>query len=347
MSLAAKITSRSFGLAAASAAALMAAGSAAAGQPPSYAVAGRIAIPDGGFDFASFDPAMRRVYLSRTDGALALDVDGGAVNGHLGAAQHSHAAIAVLNGTEVLITDSGSNSAHLVDARSGKLIADAPTGEKPDGAILEPATGLAAVMNGKSGDVTLIDPAAGKAVGSIAVSPGLESPVADGTGKIYVTVETSNRIAVLDIKTRTLVGYYPLAGCDGPTGMVYAPDAKVLIAACANKVAKVVRAADGQVTATLPIGAGPDEVIYDPKRALAFIPCGHDGTMQVIAVRGPTDVAVVQTVATAPGARGGAVDPETGKVYLPTAQYGPPATPGGHPVAQPGTFMFLVVAPNG
>jgi hypothetical protein len=320
----------------------------AAGAPtaPSYAVVDRIAIPDGGFDFASFDPATGRVYLSRSDGALALDVGSGAVTGHLAAAQHSHAVIPVLNGAEILITDSASNSAHLADAQSGRLIADIPTGTKPDGAILEPATGLALVMNGASGDVTLIDPAAGKAVGQIAVAPGLESPAADGTGKVYVSVEATNRIAVLDVKARALVGYYPLAGCEGPTGMVYAGEAGVLIVACANGVAKVVRAADGQVVSTLPIGAGPDQAIYDPKRRLAFIPCGRDGAMQVIAVRGPTDVTVVQTVATQPGARGGAVDPGSGKIYLPTAQYGPPITPGGHPVAKPGTFVLLVVAPK-
>jgi len=65
---------------------------------------------------------------------------------------------------------------------------------------------------------------------------------------------------------------------------------------------------------------------------------------QVIAVRGPTDVAIVQTVKTQPGARTGAVDPKTGKIYLPTAAYTIAAT--GKPTPTPGTFAILVVSPN-
>ena len=112
----------------------------------------------------------------------------------------------------------------------------------------------------------------------------------------------------------------------------------------ANQVAKVLNAATGEEVATLAIGKGPDAVIYDEGRKLAFIPCGRDGVLEVIAVRGPKDVAIVQTVKTQPGARTGAVDPKTGKLYLPTASYTLSAT--GRPTPTPGTFAILVVAPN-
>ncbi len=39
---------------------------------------------------------------------------------------------------------------------------------------------------------------------------------------------------MIDTQARTVVGRYALAGCGGPTGLAYAPDAHVLIAACAN-----------------------------------------------------------------------------------------------------------------
>ena len=38
-----------------------------------------------------------------------------------------------------------------------------------------------------------------------------------------------------------------------------------------------------------------------------------------------------------------ALDERTGRVYLPTSQFGPPATPGGRPPRIPGTFQVLVV----
>ena len=219
-----------------------------------------------------------------------------------------------------------------------------PTGFKPDAAAFDPASGLALTMNGKSGDVTFIDPAAHKAVATVAVGGALEFAAVDGAGKAFVNVEDQNQIAVIDTRAHALVGHYALPGCNGPSGLAYAPGAGVLIAACANKVAKVIDAADGHDVATLAIGAGPDAVIYDPKRKLAFIPCGRDGVLEVIAVRGPKDVSVIQTVPTQVGARTGALDPATGAIYLPTAQYERP--PNGLPSIVPGTFEVLVVTPT-
>jgi DNA-binding beta-propeller fold protein YncE len=334
-------------LAVLAAAAFAASAPLAIAQPaPSYTVVDRIKGPDAGFDYASFDPAHRRVYVSRSGGVLALDVDTGVVTGHLTDAQKTHESLPLDNGDKLLITDSGTNTAHLVEALTGKPLAEIPTGQKPDGAFFDPATDLAFVIDGKSGDVTLVDPSTQKAVGSIAIGGGLEFGVADGQGRAFVNIEDQNQIAVLDTKARTLVGRYPLAGCEGPTGLAYVADAGVLIAACANKAAKIIRAADGKDLGTLTIGAGPDAVIYDASRRLAFIPCGRDGVLEVIAVQGPDDVRIVQTVATEVGAKTGALDTKTGRLYLPTARYTIPAD-GGRPVSAPGSFEILVVAPNG
>lgn len=312
---------------------------------PSYAVSDHVKGPDGGFDYASFDPVHRRVYVSRTGGVLALDVDTQTVTGHLTDAQRSHEVLPLADGAQVLVTDSGTNSAHLADALSGRKLAEIPTGQKPDAALFDPSSGLALVMNGGSGDVTLIDPVAQKAVGRIAVGGGLEFGVADGAGKVFVNIEDQNRLAALDVKSKTVLARYALPGCEGPTGLAFAADAGVLISACANRVALVVRASDGHVLKTLAIGAGPDAVIYDAERRLAFIPCGRDGVLEVIAVHGAEDIAVVQTVKTMVGAKTGALDPKTGALYLPTARRAPAASGGKSPVI-PGTFEILVVAPK-
>jgi hypothetical protein len=311
---------------------------------PSYALSARIKIGDGNFDYASFDPVHRRLYVSRTGGVTAVDVDTGAVTEQLIQAQRTHESLILEHGSTLLVTDSGTNSAHLVDALTGKALAEIPTDKKPDGATFDPSTGLALVMNGQSGDVTLVDPKTRAAVGSIAVGGGLEFPAVDGAGKLFINVEDQNQIAVVDLQARELIGHYALAGCDGPTGLAYVKDAGILISACANKVAKVIRAADGADLGTLTIGKGPDAVIYDPDRHLAFIPCGWDGVLEVVAVNGASDVKVIQSVPTQPGARTGAVDEKTGRLYLPTAQY--TLQPGQRPVPTPGTFEILVVSPN-
>jgi len=313
---------------------------------PAYAVVDHIKIPDGGYDYASFDPVHRRLYLSRTGAVLAVDVDSKTVTGRLADAGHTHEVLPLNDGAMLLVTDSASNSAHLLDALTGKALGDVATGQKPDAALFDPASGLAVVMNGKSGDLTLIDPATKAMVGTVPVGGGLEFAASDGAGEVFVNVEDQNRIAVVDIKARKTIGSYPLKGCDGPTGLAYDSEAGVLISACANKVAKVIRASDGADLATLAIGNGPDAVIYDPARHLAFIPCGRDGVLEVISAADPAAIAVVATVKTQAGARTGALDPKTGDLYLPAADFtGPPA--GGRPSAKPGTYAFVVVAPAG
>jgi DNA-binding beta-propeller fold protein YncE len=333
------------------AAAALAAGASAA--PPSYSLTGHIKVDDGGWDYASFDAAHGRVFVSRSAGAVTVvDVATKAVSTlTIPGSGRMHESLPLNHGALLLVTDGTANVAHLIEPATGASVADVPTGTKPDAAAFDPASGLALVMNGKSGDVTFIDPATHAAVATAAVGGALEFAAVDGAGKAFVNIEDQNQMGVIDTKTHTLIGHYALAGCDSPSGLAYAPigttkAAGVLIAACANKVAKVLSAADGHDVATLTIGAGPDAVIYDPVRKLAFIPCGRDGVLEVIAVRGPSDVAVVATVTTQVGARTGAVDPATGALYLPTAQFQPPATPGGgRPAAIPGTFEILVVTP--
>jgi hypothetical protein len=105
----------------------------------------------------------------------------------------------------------------------------------------------------------------------------------------------------------------------------------------------VVDIATGQVT-LLAIGFGPDAVIIDRPRGVALIPCGKDGTLSVIDIASPGAASVIATVPTEAGARTGAVDRRDGTLYLPTARFAPPATPGARPTPIPGSAHILVVS---
>lgn len=314
-------------------------------KAPDYAVEGKIVGPDGGWDYVTFDPAHRRLYLSRGDGVTAIDVDGGKVTGHLADAKRAHSPVVLPGGDRLVVTSGGDATAKVIDAHTGVLIKSIPVAPLPDAGIYDPASGLV-IAFGAKGDATLIDPIKQAVIGSIAVGGKLEFGVADGAGGVFVNVETAGEIARLDLKSKTVAARYPLKGCEEPGGLAYVPSARMLISACGNGVAKIVSAKTGAVLATLAIGKGPDAVIYDPRRRLAFIPCGEDGVLEVVAVGEGADARVIQTVKTAPGARLGMVDPKTGKIYLPTAEFGPPKTPGGWPSAVPGTFHVLVVGPK-
>ncbi len=307
----------------------------------SYKVVDVIAGPDGGWDMASIDATARRLYVARSDGVMTINLDTRIVTPRVVAGERVHAVVPIPGSDRVLSTNGNSNTATLFQAASGSVIAEISTGQKPDAAVFEPSTGLVFVMNAKGGDVTLVDPHQAKAVGEIPIGGALEFAVADGAGYVFVNIEDQGAIAVLDAASRQVTARYPLKDCEAPSGLAIDIEDKVLVSACANGIAKLVSASDGAEIATLQIGKRPDAVIWDVARKLFFIPSGGDGLLTVIARRSPAEFAVVDQVATRLGARTGALDPATGRIYLPTATLNPTAT--GRPTPVPGTFVVLVV----
>jgi DNA-binding beta-propeller fold protein YncE len=320
-------------------AALTAAGAAAAGTS-GYRVLDRIAGPDGGWDYVHIDPTRNRVLVTRGTSVMAVDLASKQVAAGLAPGGRLHTAMPINGGAELVVTDGGANTAVFLDPATGAVRATVPTGKGADAAVVEPKSGLLLVMNHAGGSVTVVDPKAHKAVGTIEVGGDLEEAAVDGSGRAYVNVEDRNEIVVLDIAARKVVTRYPLKGCDGPTGLAYDAADRQLIAAC-DGATDIVAMASGQVVQTLPTGHGADGVAFDAKRKLAFVPAGRDGTLSVIQVaRGSAKI--IDTVATEKGARTLGLDARTGRIYLPSAQFAP-AQGGGRPTPIAGTFHLLVV----
>jgi hypothetical protein len=111
----------------------------------------------------------------------------------------------------------------------------------------------------------------------------------------------------------------------------------------------ILSAADGKILDTLPIGAGTDGAVFNPKTMEAFSSQG-DGTLSIIKENSPTSFAVEQTVQTPVRAKTLTLDSKTDHLLLMTAEYGaPPATPPpggrggrGGPMV-PDSFMIIVV----
>lgn len=308
---------------------------------PGYHVLERIAGPDGGWDYVRVDPVNDKVFVAHGGSVLALDITTKAVTANLAPGAMLHDPLPVRSGTEVMVTNGGTAEAVFYDAKTFKEIARVKTGVGPDAAAFEPRSQLVMVMNHRGGDITLIDAKAHKAVGSITVGGDLESATVDGAGRAFVNVENKNEIAVLDVPKRQVVARYPLAGCDGPTGLAYDAANHQLIAAC-DGTTVVVNAETGKVVATLPTGKGADGVVFDPNNMLAFVPAGQDGTLSVVRIENGK-ASIVEKVKTQVSARTIAIDPRSGRLYLPAADHGPSPAGGGRPATVPGSFKILVV----
>ena len=323
-------------------AAMVGAAAGAHAAAPGYHVVDKIPGPDGGWDYIRVDQKNNRVLMPRGTAVMAIDLATKKVTTGLAPGGMQHIALPLPGGREMLVTNGATQGVIFADLMTGAPIASVGTGKGPDSAGFDPKSGLVFVMGHSGGDVTFIDPKTHKAVATVDVGGTLEEGVSDNAGRLFVNVENKNEIAVIDIAKHQVTAHWPLAGCDGPTGLAYDAQDKLLISAC-DGVTELVRADNGKVQ-TLATGKGADGVAYDARHHLAFVPAGRDGTLSVIAFdKGVGRVA--ETVPTQRGARTIAVDDRTGRVYLPTATYNPPAPGERRPAVVPGSFQVLVVGP--
>ncbi|MEA1085006.1 YncE family protein [Sphingomonas sp. M6A6_1c] len=318
----------------------------AAEPGPVYRVTASIPGPDaGGWDYARVDPAAHRLYVARSGSVTVIDTDREAAIGSIGSIAHGHAVVP-LAGHRLLVTSGDDASVRFLTADYGREIGRIAVGKKPDAAILSDDGRTAFVMNAQAGTVSIIDVTTLKTVRTVTVKPALEYAALTPGGILFVNNEDANEMDVVDVASGTTARPIALPGCEAPTGLAYDAKTDRLIAACANGKAAIVSAKRRSLTELVGIGAGPDAVILDAKRRLAFVPCGKDGVLDILSLDG-LHVGQVGSVKTAIGARTGALDADAGAIYLPTASFDPPVTAGGRPVAKPGTFRVLVVRPVG
>lgn len=308
-----------------------------------YAVARKIAGPDGGWDYAKVDPASRKLYVARGTEVTVIDLANGDRMTTLGPVVRGHAVVPVPGGKLLLVTSGRDDSVRLFDIALGLEAAKIAVGANPDAAYIDAASGHAIVMNAKDGTVSVIDITKRSVVKTIRLKAGLEYALTGPADTLFVNNEDANEVETANLTTGKVGPTFALAGCSAPSGLGFDAKTGLIISACANGKAAIVNARTMKLVKLIDIGQGPDAVIVDEARRTAFIPCGRDGTLAVIALDGKNGPTVVETIKTGTGARTGALDTSDGSLYLPAAEFGAPTSAGGRPVVIPGSFHVLVV----
>ncbi len=322
----------------------------AADTAPSYKLAKTVVLgaPDR-WDYLYFDAASKRVYVSHGDQVTIVDGQTGTIVGSVGNLPGSHG-MAVMAASKRGVADSAKNQqVTFFDSETLKPLGTAAAGMDADGIAFDAQTGRAFVANGDASTVTALDMAQGRFLGSIALSGKPEFLVSDGAGHVYVNLESTRAVASVDAKKLSVMAVYPIADCESPHGIAIDNAARRLFTSCANEKMVVLDADSGKILATLPIGKYSDAAGFDPSHKRAFSSNG-EGTVTVIAENGPNDFSVAATVPTIRGARTMTVDPDSGRLYLVSAEIDhvdPPKTPGGHPhaVYKPGTVTLYFYDP--
>jgi len=217
------------------------------------------------------------------------------------------------------------NNVTVFDLKTLKTLSQIPAGKNPDAILYEPVSNHLFTFNGSSKDATAIDAATEKVIATIPLGGKPEFAVDDGKGNIYVNIEDTHEMAVIDAKTPAVTKRYVLEGCEDPSGLAIDVAHRRLFSVCANKVMVISDSDTGKVIATVPIGEGADGAAFDAGRGLAFSSNG-EGTLTVVK-ENKGKYEVVENAATQRGARTMTVDLKTHKLYLPTAAYGPAPAP--------------------
>lgn len=298
---------------------------------------------DEGWDYVGVDSAARRVYVSHGTHVVVLDADSGKIVGDIPDTQGVHG-IAIASDAGRGFTSNGrANTVTVFDLKTLKTEGTVKTGTNPDAIVYDPATKRIFTMNGRSQDTTAINAADSTVAGTLALGGKPEFAVADGKGNIYVNIEDKSELVHFDSKTLTVLNRWPMAPCQEPSGLAADWKSRRLFAGCDNKLMTVINADDGKVVATVPIGDGVDANAFDPETNFAFASTG-DGNLTVAREDGPDRYTTVATVPTKKSARTMGLDLKTHQIFLPAADFDPPAPGERRGKMKPGSFVILVVA---
>ena len=279
---------------------------------------------DGGFDYVYADSAGRTLYVARggqNSRVNAFDLDTLAEKGVIA---KTNARGAVVD-TKSHHGFASSKPVAMWDSKTLAPIKTIDVEGRPDGILEDAASGKVFILSHSEPNVTVINAKDGTIIGTLNVGGAPEQSAVDGKGHLFVDLEDKGAVAVVDIKSLKVINTFSLGEKFG-TNAGLALDVKnhVLFVACRQPAVMVMLDSNtGKILGNLPIGAGCDGAVFNPKTQEVFSSQG-DGTLTIIKETSPTTFEILQTVKTMQGAKTLTFDEKTGKIFLIAAEYGAP-----------------------
>ncbi len=317
----------------------------AAAKPGSsgYHVIKTVPVPgDEGWDYVYVDSDARRVYISHGSHTVVMNADTYAIEGDIPDTQGVHGIAVASDLGRGFISAGRANTAVIFDLKTLKTLGTVKTDANPDAIVYDPASKRVFTFNGRGKNSTAINAADGSVAGTIPLGGKPEFAVADGKGSVYVNGEDTSELIHLDSQGLKELHRWPLAPCKSPSGLAGDLKSRRLMAVCDDKVSSIVDADSGKVVANPAICEGPDAAAFDPSSNYFFASCG-DGNLTVIHEDSPDTYTVVDTVPTKRSARTMGLDLKTHKIFLPSAEFEPPAPGERRGKMKPGSFAIVVV----
>ena len=297
---------------------------------------------DGGTDYLTAEPGTGRVFVSRATHVMVVDGATGKVLGDIPDTPRTHGIALSQKSGHGFITNGGDSTVTMFDLKTLAVIKKIPANINGlDGIMYDDFDDRIILTNHSTpvGTAMAIDAKTGDIVGKAELEDtGPEGAASDGKGKLFVNNERKSTMQVVDAKTMKAIASWPLAPCEGPTGIAMDRTSGRIFAGC-DKTSVVVDATTGKVVAPIANGDGVDALGWDQSQKLIYIPAGKDGTVTVVHEDSPDKYTVVATVQTMRGVKTIAVDPIKHMAYGFVPEYGPAPAPDPNappPAAAPG-----------
>jgi DNA-binding beta-propeller fold protein YncE len=302
----------------------------------------------GGWDYLTVDQQTHRLYVPRTTHTMVIDSESGKTVADIPGQKNAHGVALAPAAGRGFISDGGGDGAIVIfDLKTHAVLGSLAAMPDADGIIFDTTSGHVLVVSGRGKALMSfkpdIDPKNGRIDEPIALRGEPEFLAADASGKVYINLMNTHEVAVVDFKARKVVANWPVAPGGLPVGMaIDARNGRLFIGCRGPQKLIVMSTKDGKVLSDMPIGESVDAIKLDNGQAFAST---AGSQLFVAGETSPGKYAIVQTVKTGDGARTMGLDPTTHRIYLPAAEYETGAN--GRRAPKPGTFMILVVAPQG
>src|SRR5215813_14812293 len=224
---------------------------------------------DGGTDYVAVESATGRVFISRSTHMMVVEGATGKVLGDIPNTPGVHGAGIATKAGHGFTTNGGDKTVTMFDLKTLAEIKRIPVDQGGlDGIMYDEPDDLIILTNHSRpiGTLTALDPKSGDIVGTAELEDTApEGAAADGKGHIFVNNEGKNTIQVIDVKTWKATASWPLAPCEGPTGIAYDKTTNRIFSGC-NNTSVVVDPTNGQIVATIKNGTRVDALGWDAAR---------------------------------------------------------------------------------
>ncbi len=273
---------------------------------------------DGGWDYLTVDTDKKNVYVSHGNQVNIINTETGDSVGVIKNTSGVHGIVLVKDLNKGYTTNGRDNSCTVFDLKSNQEITKITTGTNPDAVLYDDFSKKVFVFNGKSEDATVIDPTIDKVVSTISLGGKPEAGVSNGNGLIFVNLETTNEVGVIDANSYEVKIKYKINQGDEPSGLAIDRLADRLFIGCGgNQTMVMMDASSGNNIAHFPIG-NCDGVTFDPIYKMIYSSNG-EGTISVIKEINPNKFELVKNIITEKGARTIAIDLGTHHLFTSTA----------------------------